>query len=357
VNVSRTGFNQWNEEWEKGAIAGSSGMPVNFSNRIRSKNFSPCLGGVKYYVCNEFDEVHRIFWYDSDHNYISYTGGKKFVSTSPNNARYFKVTVEGSTYGETYRHDICVNIFDPEKNGTYEPYKGSTYSVNWESEAGTVYGGTLDVVSGKLTVDRVIIAVKDMAWARTTSYAHPVFYVNQGGKAASYGKSACSFLRNIGRASIISANAFASLADNGDFALGASNTQIYVRYDDITDVNTFKTQFADETFVYPLVTPQTYQLTPQEVRTLLGVNNIWSDGGDMEVEYPADTKLYIQRLTGSDEDDMVANSNIPDATYFLISNTLYKSTAAIASGDPIVPGTNCTVTNLAEALNALNTTT
>ena len=54
---------------------------------------------------------------------------------------------------------------------------------------------------------------------------------------------------------------------------------------------------------------------------------------------------------------MVANSNIPDATYFLINNTLYKSTAAIASGDPIVPGTNCMVTNLAEALNALNTTT
>jgi hypothetical protein len=49
---------------------------------------------------------------------------------------------------------------------------------------------------------------------------------------------------------------------------------------------------------YELATPITYQLTPQEVRTLLGVNNIWSDGGDVEVEYPADTKMYIdQKIT------------------------------------------------------------
>ena len=35
----------------------------------------------------------------------------------------------------------------------YEPYKGSTYTVNWETEAGTVYGGTLDVVQSAEVVD------------------------------------------------------------------------------------------------------------------------------------------------------------------------------------------------------------
>jgi hypothetical protein len=50
--------------------------------------------------------------------------------------------------------------------------------------------------------------------------------------------------------------------------------------------------------VYKLAEPIEYQLTPQEVRTLLGENNIWSDAGNMAVEYPADTKMYIdQKIT------------------------------------------------------------
>ena len=34
---------------------------------------------------------------------------------------------------------------------TYEPYSGSTTSISWQTEAGTVYGGTLDVTTGVLT--------------------------------------------------------------------------------------------------------------------------------------------------------------------------------------------------------------
>ena len=44
---------------------------------------------------------------------------------------------------------------------------------------------------------------------------------------------------------------------------------------------------------YLMGNPQTYQLTPTEVRTLLGINNIWADTGNTEVTYPADTKIYI----------------------------------------------------------------
>ena len=33
--------------------------------------------------------------------------------------------------------------------------------------------------------------------------------------------------------------------------------------------------------IYPLATPLTYQLTPQEVQTLVGQNYLWSDVGDV----------------------------------------------------------------------------
>ena len=51
--------------------------------------------------------------------------------------------------------------------------------------------------------------------------------------------------------------------------------------------------------VYPLATPFTVQLTAEEVTTLKGTNNIWNDCGDTEVEYRADTKLYIQKVINS----------------------------------------------------------
>lgn len=39
----------------------------------------------------------------------------------------------------------------------------------------------------------------------------------------------------------------------------------------------------------------TVQLTPQQMETLKGVNNIWSNAGETTVTYAADTKLYIDR--------------------------------------------------------------
>lgn len=36
---------------------------------------------------------------------------------------------------------------------------------------------------------------------------------------------------------------------------------------------------------YPLVNHVTYQLTPQQIKTLIGRNNIWSDAGNVEVKF------------------------------------------------------------------------
>lgn len=118
----------------------------------------------------------------------------------------------------------------------------------------------------------------------------------------------------------------------------------------------FKAAVSGIMLCYELATPIEIDLSDvPEIATLYGDNCIWSDAGDVDVEYRADTKLYIQKLTGSTESDMIADANIPTNTYFMIGNTLYLSTAAIAQGETIVPGTNCTQTNLAAALNALNT--
>jgi hypothetical protein len=115
----------------------------------------------------------------------------------------------------------------------------------------------------------------------------------------------------------------------------------------------FKTEYASLQAVYKLATPQTYQLTPQEITSLLGTNNIWSDAGTVDVEYRADTKLYIEKLTAPTEDDMVADHAISANTFFMVGNTLYRATTAIASGATITVGTNAIKLSLSDALNAL----
>ena len=64
----------------------------------------------------------------------------------------------------------------------------------------------------------------------------------------------------------------------------------------INNVNGFKAwwEVNGGDIVYEINAPVTYQLTNQQVIQLLkGSNNIWADTGNVALEYPADTKLYI----------------------------------------------------------------
>ena len=60
----------------------------------------------------------------------------------------------------------------------------------------------------------------------------------------------------------------------------------------------FKAAMSGVQFVYELATQQAIQLTPQEVKLLLGTNNVWSDG-DVVMIYFADVGLYIDKMLGN----------------------------------------------------------
>lgn len=179
-----------------------------------------------------------------------------------------------------------IETFQIEEGSTataYEPYTATTIPLTWETIAGTVYGGTLDVVSGVLTVDRALYTAK---WGdglastiiggfdRRRYNATPV--VNMGRRAeavcniAPYGTGyATGGLKFIIDASVTTATRF----------------YVYLPEGQVDDTQDIQIAWA--------IQPQTYQLTPQEIRTLLGVNNMWSDGDSMDVTYVADTKMYI----------------------------------------------------------------
>lgn len=170
------------------------------------------------------------------------------------------------------------------------------YDISLTS-AGTVYGGTLDVVSGVLTIDRAIIDMGDMQWGTVTASGTLLFrsasIASQIATNNDCISSMFAIVKNITELRNTEASFIAKTSN-----WSSSNLRTAVHDSRYTDANEFKSAVAGQKIVYPLTEPQTIQLTPQQVNSLLGVNNIWSDAGDVDVEYRADTKLYIDKRLG-----------------------------------------------------------
>ena len=119
-SLKSVGFNQWDEEWEVGYID-ESGVPAVSPNYIRSKNFIPVIPNEKYYIGCPNAKLN-IYQYDSLFNYLGKVSQANITYVVPSNVAYIKFRNYNPEYGTTYNHDICINISDAEKNGTYEPY-------------------------------------------------------------------------------------------------------------------------------------------------------------------------------------------------------------------------------------------
>ena len=241
--------------------------------------------------------------------------GKSYV------VQYFEKTGIGTVknvYGfRTESERLCAIVLDLSKNQTvdfsikvsvaetlqssYAPYEnicpisgwtgmqlnanGTVIPISWQTEAGTVYGGTLDLVSGLLTVNRTTV---NTTWGSGIN-ATNLGYVtrkrfNLDNPSKKYYTDAANDLKSnvIGQYNTLY---------SGDYVhmYLASTTHIWAYMPSNTAADTVMQ------FSYTLETPVTYQLTPTEVATLLGDNTIWADTGDTEVEYRADVKLYINK--------------------------------------------------------------
>lgn len=216
----------------------------------------------------------------------------------------------------------------------------------------TVYGGKLDVLSGVLTVDRVIASVASVMNK----------YENANGDYW-YSTATALGIPNISglNAELIS-DRFVKFANvtptnkEGIISFYANNIIRWKEKGDLALAD-YRTYLASNPFqlCYELAEPIEIQLSPQQINSLLGVNNIWADSGDTMAEYRADTKLFIERLTAPDSADMIADSAITSGKFFMVGNSLYRALANIASGATITVGTNAQRVSLADALNLVNT--
>ena len=260
-----------------------------------------------FFLSADISKVTSVTYPDARFVSVSVNGNKTFYSY---NQLLAGIAVSGTVTKITvcgflaYARVTGIISFQLELGSTatdYEPYTGTTLPIIFPSSAGTVYGGSLDVLAGTLTVTH--------------------------GQISSY---------------------------NGETLPGA-----WISDRDVYTAGTTPTTGAQ--VVYELAEPVVYQLTPEQVETLLGVNNIWADCGSVEVTYCADATIAYEHLDHETakksmlarvEDGMTATQNYTTGDLLIVEDTLYRVTAAIPNGGAITLGTNVTATTMAAEIAA-----
>lgn len=180
----------------------------------------------------------------------------------------------------------------------YEPFKPiTTYPISW-TDKGTVYGGHVDLVTGELAVTCFLYTF-DSSNANTFSD----FYGATGSKPriARYNfNMGIPYKEGDPQGVIMSDKALTypnGMTQDGDnskvpyVAMMSSNQGFQLVFPvsyNITTLQEARNWIINNpiSMVFRYVTPHTYQLTPQQIKTLRDTNNIWSNAnGNTTVKY------------------------------------------------------------------------
>ena len=146
-----------------------------------------------------------------------------------------------------------------------------------------IYGGELNLTTGVLTVTHGYVDLGSLAWTRLL--VSDSFYVFYSDTIDNRKISTTTITMMCSKYKVVTGIRTALTTDLQLTEYNGSNTRIAVRDDSYTDSDSFKTAVTGIQLVYELATPTTIQLTPEEVRSFLGINNLWANTGDSEVTY------------------------------------------------------------------------
>lgn len=179
----------------------------------------------------------------------------------------------------------------------------TTYALDWTTPAGTVYRGTLDLVTGVLTVDAMLevfnVADENLILSQINSfnkvdgvvgtigdYTRISFSVRGDVDQTQYNRISSSYshpISNMLKHYFAYNDQSAHWYRNGVLyaffptsLVGSTAQSVYDYLVSIKDTTPLS-------FWLELATPLTYQLTAQDVVTLVGDNYIWSDSGDVTI--------------------------------------------------------------------------
>lgn len=166
---------------------------------------------------------------------------------------------------------------------------GSAIDITFPSEAGTVYGGKLDLVKGELLVNMksvVFDGTQQIDLYSSGDNRLPIYYPEtvtllDGKMVSSISRKASNYndlMSSINTVRLVQNGIAFHLEGFKGQSWTSSAFKAYCKnlYDNDTPFQ----------ICYELATPITYQLTPQEISTIIGTNTIYADIGDTSVIYP-----------------------------------------------------------------------
>ena len=290
------GVNLWDSSSQPGVSGDYNGWHIgSFSNGISVKLFDKGNGasvsGVYFGITNNGrDASDGVTWALANGNVLNSEiyRNAEYVSIYPKTAEALSKLLA--------RYDVMVTIWNGTYPTTFEPYiEPTSYTTTLGR---TVYGGTLDVVSGELVVDRayrVFDGSSDESWSKYGTGARFTVDVSDYTSPISSTidtKIVANYLQTIAKSGQGVATGVISGGDTGYHKI-----MVNVGIETIEEMRAY---LADNPLqvAYPLATPQTYQLDPQTISLLKGNNNVWSDG-EVELTYNADVGLYIDKKLGT----------------------------------------------------------
>lgn len=209
-----------------------------------------------------------------------------FNKNRTHDAQYFFIRCCGMSY--TMSEFMVTEA--TEEDQTYEPYTGSIIPCSF-SELGTQYGGYVDLVKGTLTKTWIGItrklseAYKVVDYDTTLLYDHRFMfdsYVVNNWQTQKCSIAPYSWNLENGKTHFYVYSGTISADCN-------SRAMIYMPPE--TDPET------EFTLALQLQDPITYQLTPQQIKTFRGTNNIYSFDGTVDVKYWLHSDVKTERKT------------------------------------------------------------
>lgn len=297
VNIYRYAGNAFivaDANWKNKYYLSDSGVETSSNNYKYSQEYFPISPSTTYYISYTKTTANsagfHVCLYDSSKTFIS----REVIHSSTSSTGEFTGTIM-TTASTAYFRISCAYSATAEGTGTTDIFiaNGTTKTIALPSEAGTVYGGNLVINedgSGVLTVTH---SKKSFSQLTKHNQLPDAFYLNNAFNDAGSGTAVSN--------QFVYKNATLQNLSIGEFSIDTNYTRLCLQ------TNAFSTKAEMDAHlstnplvvVYPLATPIEYQLTAQQITTLLGVNNIWADTGDVSVNYRADTKLYIDKKVAS----------------------------------------------------------
>ena len=290
---------------EQGAITEGTGNKSANTARLRTADLIPVsvLGADSTIIdvagTNRANlRIKRLFFYDSTGTYLGQSSAPSVVTETlpfsfassriPTDAAFFHVSMQiGANGTETLTYDGQRLIIEP-----------VSYTVDWTNEAGAIYGGYIDLATGVLTVTHGIFTPVKANINRNSGTS---YYVRH---------SACGSIAD-GALHRVYSNMFAAW-NTGDATTTPGicylNGEGGIRFNTLESYSSIDDMLAAHSglyFVYELEAKTTYQLTAQQIATLLGENTVYTPTGNTSVVYVRDLTTVIDEL---EEDTEIAVS-------------------------------------------------